>query len=47
MNSAEIDKREFIARRVAHEIKNPLAIISGYVELLLEQKPGPLTDRQR
>ena len=32
---------------LAHEIKNPLAIISGYIELLLSQKPGPLTDRQR
>ena len=33
---------------LAHEFKQPLAIISGYVELLLEEKAaGPLTDRQR
>ena len=30
----------------AHELKTPLAIMSGYLHLLLTQKLGPLTDRQ-
>ena len=42
-----IHERRLTIATLAHEIKNPLAIISGYVELLLEQKAGPLTDRQR
>ena len=43
----EVYQRTMALAALAHEIKNPLAIISGYVELLLEQKAGPLTDRQR
>jgi two-component system sensor histidine kinase ResE len=31
----------------AHEMKTPLAIITGYIELLLSEKPGALNDRQR
>jgi signal transduction histidine kinase len=31
----------------AHRLKTPLAIISGYIELLLSEKSGALIDRQR
>ena len=31
----------------AHDLKTPLAILNGYVELLQSEKLGPLTDRQR
>jgi signal transduction histidine kinase len=31
----------------AHDLKTPLAILNGYVELLQNEKLGPLTERQR
>lgn len=31
----------------AHDLKTPLAIMNGYMELLQSQKLGPLNDRQR
>ena len=31
----------------AHDLKTPLAILNGYVELLQSEKLGPLTERQR
>src|SRR6202167_5314380 len=31
----------------AHDLKTPLAILNGYVELLQSEKIGPLNDRQR
>lgn len=31
----------------AHDLKTPLSILNGYVELLRSEKLGPLTDRQR
>src|SRR5580698_1918322 len=30
----------------AHDLKTPLAILNGYVELLQSTKLGPITDRQ-
>ena len=32
---------------LAHEVNLPLGIISGYIDLLLAEKTGPLTGRQR
>lgn len=31
----------------AHELKTPLAVMNGYLELLMKEKLGPLCDRQR
>jgi len=31
----------------AHDLKTPLAILNGYVELLQSEKIGPMNDRQR
>ena len=31
----------------AHDLKTPLSILNGYVELLRSEKLGPLSDRQR
>ena len=31
----------------AHDLKTPLAILNGYVELLQSEKLGPVSDRQR
>src|SRR3984893_13803708 len=31
----------------AHDLKTPLAILNGYVELLQSEKLGPLNERQR
>src|ERR1043166_9138836 len=31
----------------AHDLKTPLSILNGYVELLHSEKPGPVSDRQR
>lgn len=43
----EVYQRTLALATLAHEIKNPLAIISGYIELLLTEKSGPLSERQR
>lgn len=43
----EIQKRSVQLATVAHELKTPLSIVAGYVELLAGGKPGPLNDRQR
>jgi signal transduction histidine kinase len=43
----ELQRRTLALATLAHEIKNPLAIVSGYVEMLLSRKVGPLTKRQQ
>lgn len=30
-----------------HEMRTPMAVITGYLHLLLNEKPGPLTEQQR
>lgn len=40
-------ERTLALSTLAHEINKPLAIISGYTELLLSRKAGPLTDGQQ
>ena len=32
---------------VSHELRTPISAVSGYAELLLRQRVGPLTDKQR
>jgi PAS domain S-box-containing protein len=39
-------KSEFVST-VSHELRTPLTAIQGYVDLILEGKPGPLTPTQR
>lgn len=43
----EVRRRTVALAAAAHELRTPLAVISGYVELLLGQKSGHLNDRQR
>ncbi len=43
----ESRRRTTALATAAHELKTPLSIMSGYIELLLDNKLGPVTDRQR
>jgi signal transduction histidine kinase len=40
-------KRTTALASAAHDLKTPLAILNGYIELLQSQKLGPLNERQR
>ncbi len=42
----EAEVRERRPAIIAHEIRTPLALVRGAAELLAEQTPGPLNDRQ-
>jgi signal transduction histidine kinase len=43
----QVQQRTVGLASAAHELKTPLAIIGGYIEHLLSEKPGPLNDPQR
>jgi signal transduction histidine kinase len=47
LSGEEAYHRTLALATVAHELKTPLVIVSGYIELLLEEKVGALNDRQR
>lgn len=43
----QVRRRTLALASAAHELKTPLSIIMGYIELLLTGKPGPLNEEQR
>jgi GAF domain-containing protein len=44
----EVDKlKDELVQNVSHELRTPLTFIKGYVELLLEEDMGPLSEAQR
>jgi two-component system sensor histidine kinase GlrK len=46
LNELDDLKRDFVSH-VSHELKNPLAAVQETVEILLDELPGPLTQKQR
>ena len=46
LNELDALKKDFVSH-VSHELKSPLASMREILQLLLEQIPGPLTDKQK
>jgi signal transduction histidine kinase len=42
----EMRNRTMALASAAHDLKTPLSVLSGYLEILLNEKLGPVTDRQ-
>lgn len=40
------ERTEGLLRALAHQLRNPLTSVSGYVELMIDGSLGPLTDEQ-
>src|SRR5579859_1992850 len=43
----ELRGRTLMLADAAHDLKTPLAVVAGYIEVLLGEKIGALNDRQR
>src|ERR1043166_9772997 len=44
---AEFERRTLALASAAHELKTPLAILNGYADLLLDERLGALSPKQR